>query len=89
MSCGSCVTAKFSELDRSLPPLLHCPLCNMASQLELIIDNQFLIEQHTNDESQNNTETDTKVSFFNKFIYLFNINIMLIPKLYIGFNKMQ
>ncbi|CAD6991072.1 unnamed protein product [Ceratitis capitata] len=30
-----------------MPPLIHCPVCNMASQNEFIIDNQFLIEQCT------------------------------------------
>lgn len=63
MACGSCVTAKFSEIDRSQPPLIHCPVCNMASQTDLIIVNQFLIEQTANviDESQASLDSD-KVS---------------------------
>ncbi|XP_067615834.1 E3 ubiquitin-protein ligase TRIM33 isoform X3 [Eurosta solidaginis] len=47
VSCSQCVNTKFSELDRTMPPLIHCPICNMASQNEFIIDNQFLIEQCT------------------------------------------
>ncbi|XP_017484474.1 PREDICTED: E3 ubiquitin-protein ligase TRIM33 isoform X4 [Rhagoletis zephyria] len=47
VSCSQCVNTKFSELDRTMPPLIHCPVCNMASQNEFIIDNQFLIEQCT------------------------------------------
>lgn len=46
VSCNRCLTTKLSEIDRTLPRLLHCPVCNMASQQELIIENQFLIE-HT------------------------------------------
>ncbi|XP_030369843.1 transcription intermediary factor 1-alpha isoform X2 [Scaptodrosophila lebanonensis] len=45
VACAQCVNTKFSELDRSLPPLIHCPVCDNASQNEYIIDNQFLIEQ--------------------------------------------
>lgn len=45
VACCQCVTTKFSELDRTMPPLIHCPVCNMASQNEFIIDNHFLIEQ--------------------------------------------
>lgn len=45
VACGQCVNTKFSELDRSLPPLIHCPVCDNASQNEYIIENQFLIEQ--------------------------------------------
>ncbi|XP_017849523.1 transcription intermediary factor 1-alpha isoform X2 [Drosophila busckii] len=47
VACGQCVNTKFSELDRSLPPLIHCPVCDNASQNEYIIENQFLIEQCT------------------------------------------
>ncbi|KAL9890329.1 tripartite motif-containing protein bonus isoform 4-T4 [Glossina fuscipes fuscipes] len=47
IACAQCVHNKFVELDRTMPPLIHCPICNMASQNELIIDNQFLIEQCT------------------------------------------
>lgn len=45
VACSQCVNTKFSELDRSLPPLIHCPVCDNASQNEYIIENQFLIEQ--------------------------------------------
>ncbi|XP_016977543.1 transcription intermediary factor 1-alpha isoform X7 [Drosophila rhopaloa] len=45
VACAQCVSTKFSELDRSLPPLIHCPVCDNASQNEFIVDNQFLIEQ--------------------------------------------
>lgn len=51
VACSQCVTTKFSELDRTMPPLIHCPVCNMASQNEFIIDNQFLIEQCTTGEN--------------------------------------
>lgn len=37
----------------------------MASQPDLIIENQFLIEQHANDDAQNNAESDAKVCAFN------------------------
>uniref|UniRef100_W8BEM5 E3 ubiquitin-protein ligase TRIM33 n=1 Tax=Ceratitis capitata TaxID=7213 RepID=W8BEM5_CERCA len=47
VSCSQCISTKFSEVDRTMPPLIHCPVCNMASQNEFIIDNQFLIEQCT------------------------------------------
>ncbi|XP_037711126.1 transcription intermediary factor 1-alpha isoform X5 [Drosophila subpulchrella] len=47
VACAQCVSTKFSELDRSLPPLIHCPVCDNASQQEFIVDNQFLIEQCT------------------------------------------
>lgn len=42
--CNSCITAKFDEIDRSQPAMVHCPDCNMASQADKIILNQFLIE---------------------------------------------
>ncbi|XP_017048788.1 transcription intermediary factor 1-alpha isoform X3 [Drosophila ficusphila] len=45
VACAQCVSTKFSELDRSLPPLIHCPVCDNASTSEYIVDNQFLIEQ--------------------------------------------
>ncbi|XP_058974109.1 E3 ubiquitin-protein ligase TRIM33 isoform X1 [Musca domestica] len=47
VTCAQCMSTKFSELDRTMPPLIHCPMCNMASQNEFIIDNQFLIEHCT------------------------------------------
>lgn len=47
VACAQCVSTKFSELDRSMPPLIHCPVCDNASQNEFIVDNQFLIEQCT------------------------------------------
>lgn len=64
VACGSCVTAKFSEIDRTQPALIHCPVCNMASQADLIIVNQFLIEQTANsfDDSQSNTDSDKVIS---------------------------
>lgn len=64
VACGSCTTVKFNEIDRSLPRLLHCPVCNMASQQDLIIENQFLIEHTANngDDSQMAAENDPKVS---------------------------
>lgn len=64
VACGNCVAAKFSEIDRTLPPIIHCPVCSMASQPDLIIENQFLIEQHANDDAQNSAESDSKVNFF-------------------------
>lgn len=42
--CNICITAKFDEIDRSQPAMVHCPDCNMASQADKIILNQFLIE---------------------------------------------
>ncbi|XP_002096441.3 transcription intermediary factor 1-alpha isoform X1 [Drosophila yakuba] len=51
VACAQCVSTKFSELDRSLPPLIHCPVCDNASQQEFIVDNQFLIEQCTAGDS--------------------------------------
>ncbi|XP_068155302.1 E3 ubiquitin-protein ligase TRIM33 isoform X1 [Drosophila tropicalis] len=51
VACSQCVSTKFSELDRSLPPLIHCPVCDNASQNEYIIDNQFLIEQCASGDS--------------------------------------
>ncbi|XP_059612511.1 E3 ubiquitin-protein ligase TRIM33 isoform X2 [Phlebotomus argentipes] len=63
VACSACVTTKFSELDRALPPLVHCPECNMASQMEGVIDNQFLIEQISSTEELQNSggqESDTK-----------------------------
>ncbi|KAM7363168.1 tripartite motif-containing protein bonus isoform 6-T6 [Cochliomyia hominivorax] len=47
VTCSQCMSTKFAELDRTMPPLIHCPICNMASQNEFIIDNQFLIEHCT------------------------------------------
>lgn len=61
VACGSCVTTKFSEIDRTLPPLVHCPLCNMASQLDHIIENQFLMEQQANEDTQSSNDADSKV----------------------------
>lgn len=59
--CTSCVTNKFSEIDRSMPPLIHCPVCNMASQSDHIIENQFLIEQHpASDADGNATDADAR-----------------------------
>lgn len=66
VACGSCITAKFSEIDRSQPALIHCPVCNMASQMDLIIVNQFLIEQTANsiDDSQSNADSDKVIFCF-------------------------
>lgn len=64
VSCGRCLTTKFDQIDRTQPRLLHCPVCNMASQQDLIIDNQFLIE-HTAanvDEAATAAEGDPKVT---------------------------
>lgn len=60
VSCNRCLTTKFNEIDRALPRLLHCPVCNMASQQDLIIENQFLIE-HTaasGEDAQTNAGED-------------------------------
>lgn len=59
VACTSCVTNKFSEIDRTMPPLIHCPICNMASQSDHIIENQFLIEQHPADDGQS-TDADAR-----------------------------
>lgn len=47
IACTQCIQTRFSELDRSVPTIIHCPICNMVSQHDFIIDNQFLIEQCT------------------------------------------
>lgn len=64
VACAQCVTTKFSELDRTMPPLIHCPVCNMASQNEFIIDNQFLIEQSNSasEEGQGSSENENKTN---------------------------
>lgn len=63
VACSQCVTTKFSELDRTMPPLIHCPVCNMASQNEFIIDNHFLMEQsNANEEGQGSTDGDPKTN---------------------------
>ncbi|XP_037945595.1 E3 ubiquitin-protein ligase TRIM33 isoform X2 [Teleopsis dalmanni] len=59
VACSQCVSTKFSELDRTLPPLIHCPMCNMASQNEFIVDNQFLIEQCTANGENNGDGSST------------------------------
>jgi len=46
VACGQCVNTKFSELDRSLPPLIHCPVCDNASQNEYIA-NKFAMKCET------------------------------------------
>ncbi|SPP82568.1 transcription intermediary factor 1-alpha isoform X2 [Drosophila guanche] len=58
VACSQCVNTKFSELDRSLPPLIHCPVCDTGSQNELIVDNQFLIEQCAAGESGDGSGSD-------------------------------
>ncbi len=60
VACGRCVSSKFSELDRTVTPLLHCPTCSMASQFDHIIENQFIIEQSANEDSQNSADSDAK-----------------------------
>lgn len=61
VACTQCITTKFTELDRTMPPLIHCPVCNMASQNEFIIDNQFLIEQNNlSDDNQGLSDSDNK-----------------------------
>lgn len=47
IACAQCIQTRFSELERTMPTILHCPICNMVSQHDFIIDNQFLIEQCT------------------------------------------
>lgn len=58
IACGQCVTTKFADVDRTMPPLIHCPICNMASQNEFIIDNQFLIETINPIEDGQSTELE-------------------------------
>lgn len=63
MCCNSCITAKFNEIDRSQPALVHCPICNMASQPDKIIMNQFLIEMseaNADDSLSNSNDPDSK-----------------------------
>lgn len=43
-ACVECVSKKFVELDRNLPSLIHCSICNRASQQHNIIPNYFIIE---------------------------------------------
>lgn len=64
-SCNSCITAKFNEIDSSQPAIVHCPECNMASQADKIILNQFLIESsdgNTDDSLLNIADPDSKVT---------------------------
>lgn len=69
VSCGSCIAQKFNEIDRALPRLLHCPVCNMASQQDLIIENQFLIEHSAaNADDSANAEGD-KVSVMRLLVF--------------------
>lgn len=68
IACSTCVAAKFAELDRNMQMVIHCPVCNMGSQHDGIIDNQFLIEQSLgSDDNQGNSDSDTKV--FNFFFF--------------------
>lgn len=60
VSCDTCLKTKFAGATS-----VQCPICCMVNQLDLIIDNQFLIEQITSTEeaAQNAAsvpETDTK-----------------------------
>lgn len=65
IACSTCVEAKFAELDRAMAMVIHCPVCNMGSQHDGIIDNQFLIEQSSgSDDNQGNSDSDTKVFTF-------------------------
>lgn len=59
VACSSCVTNKFSEIDRTISHLINCPICNMGSHSDLIIENQFLIEQHPADDGQS-TDADAR-----------------------------
>lgn len=76
IACSTCVSAKFAELDRSMAMVIHCPVCNMGSQHEGIIDNQFLIEQSSgSDDNQGNSDSDTKVFNVIYLDYLIRIKI--------------
>ncbi|XP_055378936.1 E3 ubiquitin-protein ligase TRIM33 [Condylostylus longicornis] len=58
VACGQCINTKFTEVDRTMPPIIHCPLCNMASQNDFIIDNQFLIESINSSDDNQSLEGD-------------------------------
>lgn len=62
--CNSCITNKVNEIDPGQPALVQCPECDMASQPDKIILDQFLIEstEANADETQSNADPDSKVN---------------------------
>ena len=56
VACQSCITNKLSENENRSPHLINCPICNMVSRSDRIIENQFLIEEQTSDENQANAD---------------------------------
>uniref|UniRef100_T1GFT4 B box-type domain-containing protein n=1 Tax=Megaselia scalaris TaxID=36166 RepID=T1GFT4_MEGSC len=57
-ACQECVSKKFTDLDRTLPPLIHCSVCNRASQHEFIINNHFITENTELIDNSNITQND-------------------------------
>lgn len=59
VSCDACLKQKFSDCQQN--SFIICPICKLENRYNLIIENQFLIEQsNTNDDNQGNVES-TKV----------------------------
>lgn len=52
------MSKKFTDLDRTLPPLIHCSVCNRASQHEFIINNHFITENTELIDNSNITQND-------------------------------
>ena len=65
VACDACLKQKFSDCQQN--SFIICPICKLENRYNLIIDNQFLIEQsNTNDDNQGNVES-TKVIIINSF----------------------
>ncbi|KAL5288962.1 TRIM24 family protein [Megaselia abdita] len=61
-ACQECVSKKFTDLDRNLPLLIHCSICNRASQQHHIINNHFITENTELIDNSNLTPNDDEKS---------------------------